>query len=350
MPSMPDTKLHLDLGKFNEALRALGDIPVELKGAVKIDDLIEYMDKLFSSNVFPEEEDIDPGSIQPPSGDVLVKLREKGIEIAEDGYIENFPIGNNTRVLMFFARLVRGMYHLNKYIAVIGLDNIKNGIYDRSEKLVGSSTNRDAIKFGILYLEYFFKLMEFTYTNLVFTNDRGEVILTGRAIGEISGNIFRGMTSVLGKWYGGNMTGFSEYIRAALGATFSAWLVLKQRYPKQFDIRPASEEEDKMGIDFVISQNGKIIKYVQCKARKEEDGKSSAYVSFEGKSRSESKNALAEFERYIEFGASYESNRVTSMKTSLNRLIDECERKSKEQNGTVEWEWLFVPPNYYINS
>lgn len=337
---MSNQKLFVDLPRLEKAIEEFASLPadVTIDGVVDIDAFIEYIDLVLNSNVFPQENDIYPEDVESPDTDVLARLKEKGFEISEDGYIESFAHSNqNIRLLQFFARLSRGMFYLNKYIAIIGIDNIRKGIYNRKDSNLDSEARDDVIRFGILYLEYFFKLMEFAYTNFYFKRE-GEMVSGGKAIGSLTGNIFRGVNSLLGKWYGPGLSDFASYVRTSIGSTFSAWLVLRGQYDTNYDIRPANSEEDLNGIDFVVLKDGKEIKYVQCKARRENDGRSSAYVTFGGKSDI----TLPSLKHYVESEAQYDPERSGLMIESASKLIALAKAKD------VEWEWVFVESNYYV--
>lgn len=335
-------KLHVDLSGLERAIKEFADLPkdIVMNNAMDMDHFLEYVDLILNANVFPEEVQLYPDEVKTPDTNVLSKLKEKGFEIAEDGIIEKFQHQVvDIRLLQFFARLSRGMFYLNKYIAIIGLENIKRGVFSRKDANLNKDAATDVIRFGILYLEYFFRLMEFAYINFQFSRDNN-LITGGKAIGTITGNIFRGLDSVLGKWYGAGMSNFAEFVRTSIGATFSAWLVLRRQYGTNFDIRPANNEEDLNGIDFVVTaKDGRVVKYVQCKARKEDDQRSSAYVNFGGKNNI----PLTLLFDYIDNEAGYEYERAELMKASATKLAE----LAKSQG--VEWEWLFVASNYYVN-
>lgn len=335
-------KLHVDLSGLERAIREFADLPknIVMNNAMDMDCFLEYVDLVLNANVFPEEVQLYPDQVEAPDTTVLAKLKEKGFEIADDGIIEKFQHQVlDIRLLQFFARLSRGMFYLNKYIALIGLENVKRGVFNRKDANLNKEVASDVIRFGILYLEFFFRLMEFAYTNFQFSRD-GNLITGGRAIGRITGHVFGGVDSVLGKWYGAGMTNFAQFVRTSIDATFSAWLLLRRQYGVNFDIRPANNEEDLKGIDFVVTaKDGRIVKYVQCKAKKEDDQRSTAYVNFGGKG----KIALELLFHYIDNEARYDSERAELMKTSATNLA-----KLAEAQG-VEWEWLFVASNYYVN-
>lgn len=294
--ALPQTYLNTDLNEF------LRDIVQVLRYSVPTD-----------------KADLE---IEEPNSRVIAKLREKGIQVEDDGMIEEFNGVDKIPYLQFIAKLMRALYSLNLYIKTVGVDNIKQN----NEK--DESKMSDIVSFGVEYNDAFFELHKFIYENFYFAEGTSSQL----AISKINAEIFYGINSILGRWFGTGMTEFGLSVRRGTEAAFSAWITLQTIFPDS-EIRNSTPTEDKQGIDFVVMKNGKPTHYVQCKT-KIEDEEDSDLEWFKGDNAEE----LDSLHKYI--GKVYK-HRYKKMKEASIRLANLSERHG------VKWGWMFIKPNYY---